>query len=356
MFDRNVVFRRFVGREPNLDALARSERSGVRARLGTVATALIAAGCVASPTEIVVVVDSDLAIPNDLNRVRVSVTGPSGEQRVSEGALASAADLPATVGLVHRGGPLGDASVLVEGVRGTDTVVARRASFAWEPNQTLALRLDLLRSCLSIVCGPMETCGENGCRPIAVAPEELEPYPPPPRRDASVPDAAVSDDAGPSDASFDAGPLDASVSPDGSIEQDGGLPACAAVPARCEVVPNACVCDSCACNPQCAADCEFACTRGSQCRIEGEGTTRVAGRCNASTCEIAARGTQNAMIACLNGAECTVDCRQAAECGVVCRDTSSCVVHCSGAARCVMADCTPTRCPGNILVCNAACP
>ncbi|MCC6876604.1 MAG: hypothetical protein IT378_20040 [Sandaracinaceae bacterium] len=304
------------------------------------------------PTEVVVVVDSDLAIPTELDRVRVSVTGPSGEQRVSEGALASAAGLPATVGLVHRGGPLGDARVLVEGVRGTDTVVARRASFAWQPNQTLALRLDLLRACLSITCEPMETCGENGCRLIAVAPDELAPYPPPPRRDASVPDAAVQDDAGRSDA----GPVDASVSSDGSIEQDGGLPVCSALPAQCEVVPRACVCSACTCSPQCSDDCEFACTMGSRCRIQGEGTTRIAGRCSASTCEIAARGSQNAAIACLNGAQCTVDCRQAADCGVVCRDTSSCVVHCNGAGRCVMANCTPTRCPGNILVCNATCP
>jgi hypothetical protein len=75
----------------------------------------------------------------------------------------------------------------------------------------VALRLDLWRRCASVVCGADETCGDAGCRAIAVGPEEL------PEWSGSLPgavDASTPDDAWSLDArEDDDGGVDAAIDP-----------------------------------------------------------------------------------------------------------------------------------------------
>src|SRR5690606_15044428 len=61
-------------------------------------TALLTA-CTGELTELLVVVDSDLAVPSELDSVRVTT-----ESMSAAGALTNVSPLPRTVGIVHRGG------------------------------------------------------------------------------------------------------------------------------------------------------------------------------------------------------------------------------------------------------------
>lgn len=133
------------------------------------AAALLLAGCT-QLTEVVVVVDSDLAVPEELDGVRIDVTSPGGEFRRATAALAGerALPLPRTLGIVHRGGPLEPLVVVATGTLGGRDVVQRRARLAFAPGRTVELRLDLLRSCVGVACPVDQTCAENGCAPSDV--------------------------------------------------------------------------------------------------------------------------------------------------------------------------------------------
>src|SRR5262249_44489487 len=65
-------------------------------RFAIAALALPAWGC-GSLTEIVVSVDTDLAVPADIDRVAITVDGPGTFQAKRAGAVARAADFPTTL-------------------------------------------------------------------------------------------------------------------------------------------------------------------------------------------------------------------------------------------------------------------
>ncbi len=163
------------------------------------AAGLALAGC-AELTEVLVVIDTDLAVPAELDELRVDVIGPDGVARRSEGRLSGPDELPRTLALVHRGGALGPVSVTVTGIAAGSNVVQRRARFDFVPGETRVLRMTLLGACAATRCVGDVTCGENGCRPILVPAEELEPYSPDAIRRT---DAGASPDGG-VDASVDA--------------------------------------------------------------------------------------------------------------------------------------------------------
>jgi hypothetical protein len=162
------------------------------------ALACVAGSCSPVHTEVLIVIDSDMLVPEELDEVRVDLIGPSGETRRSEGSIVSRGDLPRTLGIVDATGGARMVRVTVTGMRRHANVLQRRAAFSFAPNETRILRLDLLRSCVGVSCGSDETCGDNGCRPITIATHELVPYdesmidPP----DAGSLDAAVRSDAG----------------------------------------------------------------------------------------------------------------------------------------------------------------
>lgn len=127
------------------------------------------------PTRIVVVVDTDLSVPAELDAVEVEVTDTTGRTQISTGVLAGA-PLPRTVTLVWSGGALGPVSVRVIGTIGTAgaPVVERHARVWFVPGGTMALRLGLIRSCVRVICASLETCSGSGCRGDEVAPGEFE--------------------------------------------------------------------------------------------------------------------------------------------------------------------------------------
>ena len=125
---------------------------------------------------------SDLSIPQQLDRVSLTIerAGRVEHQRSYplDPTVTGYSQLPATLALLAHEQPELPVLVVVEGRRGADLRVRRRARTHFIPEQSLLLRLALLRRCVAPdpPCGPNETCTEHGCRPIDIDPRTLPPY------------------------------------------------------------------------------------------------------------------------------------------------------------------------------------
>lgn len=141
--------------------------------------ALFTTACSASHptrTEVMVVVDSNLRVPSELDAVEIEASSPKGTKRRAKSSLQKTADLPGTVGLLHPGGALGTFHVVVRGKLGDALVLTREADFSFVQGQTLTLSMNLLRSCVDVTCPADETCGEQGCISQKVPKAELSPW------------------------------------------------------------------------------------------------------------------------------------------------------------------------------------
>ncbi len=201
-----------------------------------VALAVFVSGCTSAPTQLVVLVDSDYAVPDELATVHALVSAPDGEV-VSEHTFtlsgsatpgASRFTLPLSFGMV----PVDDdasrrVDCVVEGMDPAGRVlVARRALTGFIEEQTLLLPMYLLRSCASVVCPQGQTCTERGCVPAAIDPPDLPRVTPGDELDASLRPT----DAGPLDGS----PADAAVWVDRCVMALSGQPdADASCPSIC---------------------------------------------------------------------------------------------------------------------------
>jgi hypothetical protein len=107
--------------------------------------ALALASCADERTEVVVIVDSDLSVPDEIDRFRLE-GDLDMDPRTAEADLTLDGP-PRTLGLVHRGGPLGPLSLRAVALSGTTEVVERQATVSFRPGETLQLRFDLLRAC-----------------------------------------------------------------------------------------------------------------------------------------------------------------------------------------------------------------
>lgn len=346
----------------------------------TLALGLLA--CAQPLTEVLIVVDTDFAIPSELDAINVEVMDPIGTPRAM-GPLRSQRDLPATVGVLHSGGALGPVSVEVRGSISGVVVVQREATFSFVENETRILRINLLRSCRGVTCMAGLTCGENGCRSAQLSAADLEPYQEDLGRiDAGTPgddagrdagtdagqDASVDagtdagSDAGP-DASIDAG-MDAGsdagtdAGSDAGTDAGSGDPPCVGLPAMCGTGGARCICNDCTCDATCSASCEVECIDSDRCDTDGAGTSNVDVECTNSTCAIDASGASNVTVVASMGADVEVDCSGSSSCDVECTGGSSCLVRCVAASSCDISMCATavTTCPMLIRVCGRACP
>lgn len=130
--------------------------------------------CSSDPTQVIVVVDTDLTIPSEVDSVEITVRGPDGEIQTAGGALDAAE--PRTLALTYTGGALGPFQVTAEGLLGDTTVVDRRAAFEFQRGRRLTLPMHLVRTCVGASCVAEETCSEGGCRPIQISATELQPW------------------------------------------------------------------------------------------------------------------------------------------------------------------------------------
>jgi hypothetical protein len=178
--------------------------------------ALLAFGCgTASVTEIVVVADTDLTVPDGIDAIRISVTDEAGALQEGLADLRAGAPRPVTLGLVSQSGE-GTLEVVVIGERDGIEILRRTGRVTFERGRMLALRMDLWERCVAQLCGAERACGDAGCRPIVIDPAELTEWSgaPPPSPDAAiVPDTGVP--------TRDAGPRDAGHLFDTSVPSDG---------------------------------------------------------------------------------------------------------------------------------------
>ncbi len=121
-----------------------------------------------------VVVRSDLT---RIDEVRVRVDGMDERKEAAADDL-DANPLPRTVAVVHTGGPLGPIDVVVEGFIDGDVIVSRRAALSFVRGRNLMVEIDLVASCVGMVCTDRErTCIDGGCAPARVDLDDLGEWP-----------------------------------------------------------------------------------------------------------------------------------------------------------------------------------
>lgn len=148
------------------------------------------AGC-ADETTIRVVVESDLAIPAQLDEVVVEVGGQSAIARLED-----ASSLPATLVLRASGDALGPFEVRVVGKRGGAEAISVVRSIAFQPGATTTVTVRLEAACLGVPCAAGTRCEAGTCVPDGTS-------------DAGVIDAGGGDASGPDASGPDAGGPDA---------------------------------------------------------------------------------------------------------------------------------------------------
>jgi hypothetical protein len=125
----------------------------------------------APATEVVVVVDSDLRVPEHIDRVLFRVVGSTVLQS-TEIPLSTDAQFPLTHGVYPSG--RNDFTVVATGQRGTANVVEDRATTGFVDGERRMLTLWLGWDCIGVVCPTAtDVCSRNGCRPQTIAPETL---------------------------------------------------------------------------------------------------------------------------------------------------------------------------------------
>lgn len=301
-------------------------------------------GCT-GPTELVVLTESDLAVPTELDELVFEIEAPDGRRSTRTAPLTGqdAVELPVTVVLLHGEGPLGPVEVSAIG-RADGVEVVRRGAIAWfVAGRSVLVPLDLTRSCLDVTCPLGTTCVAGACHTL--------PY------DGS--------DGG-------AGPVDAGGHVGPSPVEDAGDsgPVCAAGCACVQSCEGGCQCeDGCHCDLYCGAGAD--CTSGkckdvgTTCTLSARGAEDLSHTCESDArCTIDARGVSNVdRITCKSDADCEVDCTGASNCEVECQDDATCLLDCSETSNCFISDCGELddgeelqQCADGILVCRRACP
>lgn len=162
----------------------------IRARL--LPPLAIALGC--SPTELVLVVQSDLHQPQEIEEVEIVAAGSAASAPVRVDLTQAEVGFPLTLGLRPAGEP-GEVTVEVVGRLQRDIVVSQRVRTGFVRGESRLLAMELLASCRGVACAPGETCGIAGCTGEEIPGPALPPFagrlPPEPRARAlpAPPDA-----------------------------------------------------------------------------------------------------------------------------------------------------------------------
>lgn len=187
--------------------------------------ALLAA-CGGDVTEIVVSIDSDLAVGTSLSSIEALVTSPSGAVQTATATVTDRADLPVTLVLVHDGGPTEPVRLSIRGLASGGVQAAVSRVVAFRRGERRRLSVFLPGACRGAACESGRSCDRGGaCRDERARDCEYEGEGPCPAPDAGRPDAGV-----------DAGPVTPDAGPPG--EDGGTCPLTAVCGARDRVLPG----------------------------------------------------------------------------------------------------------------------
>lgn len=321
---------------------------------------LTVAGCAAPPSQLVLVVDSDLQIPSELSAVRVTTQYDGvviSSVTFAVASTASSTGLPLSLGIVPlRGDVSRRVRIVAEALDGLgQPVVETSAVIGFLPGRSLRLPMFLAHSCIAIDCPAMQTCTRSGCIDEAIDPEALLPG----ADAATAVDAGGSVDAG---SSVDVGGGDAGRADTGAALS---CTACGAAGSVCEQAcadGASCTCGGgCPCDITCDADasCDVACDGGAACTVVARSAERADLSCTAgASCTLDARSATSVTAECGAGTSCSLGCRSAGTCAVSCTGGAHCTLDCSGSSSCRFAACDGalTVCRAGILACNTVCP
>ena len=141
---------------------------------------VLASGCeVDQPTQIILVVDTDLQVPLELDRIKIriehmGVTAYNLDYHLNPNTSGST-KLPGTLAIKTRKDPNHPVTITVTGFLDATEKVIRRARLPFAPEREVMLRMNLLRACLKekVKCQAAETCTELGCKKIDIDPASL---------------------------------------------------------------------------------------------------------------------------------------------------------------------------------------
>lgn len=131
------------------------------------------AGLISTPacrqplTEIVLTVDTDLAVAGELDHVKIDIQGSSadGGSLFVDVAATDAPTFPLSLGL-ESGGTLGPVDVSVEAWRGGSAAVGLHVRTAFVRGESRTMPLFLTMSCMGQLCQSDETCSLGSCVPV----------------------------------------------------------------------------------------------------------------------------------------------------------------------------------------------
>lgn len=156
-----------------------------------------ALGCGRTVTlgQVMVVVDSDLAIPGEWDTLgmRIAVRGePRLDQRYTVGP--TNLTIPASLDLVQGSDTSTPVTVTVVAFKGTKLLVTQQFVTTIPPERVVTMRMTLNRACEGVVCLPEQTCSDGVCVAQAVDSSALPDFGSPPAAsgDASAPRPDVS--------------------------------------------------------------------------------------------------------------------------------------------------------------------
>lgn len=205
------------------------------AALAVLLCGLFAAGCEAKITEVVLLVETDLRVPEDIDTISVRVNTPGRNIPGLDAPLTGSVrnSLPLSLGLRSESDADTPFTVVVRGLmRGTERIRAE-VSTRFVPGERRLLHIRLTMECLGVTCADGETtCRYGECREVFVDPALLPPFA---GFDLGV-DAQVVDggpvEGGPEDAGDRDGapPGDGGSCPAGDSGVVGAPPGC--IPAR----------------------------------------------------------------------------------------------------------------------------
>jgi len=143
------------------------------------AATLLASACATDAvplTELIVVIDSELAVPDEIDQVELAVTGPAGTTRTTGRVTLGAGNpsLPVTFGLSPQSDLLSPVVITVTAARiDTDVIVARVRTGFVERESKLVFIL-LRHQCRDHV--DPDSCTPADCRSVEIAPTALPPW------------------------------------------------------------------------------------------------------------------------------------------------------------------------------------
>lgn len=143
----------------------------------------ICGGCESPPTELVVVVDSDLRVPGELDAVRIDVRGPEEQMANRSTSLdpedMDARSLPLVLPVVAGGGELEPVTIEVRGLADETEILRRTVETGFVRGQARVVHIVLVRACFEAEpCPEGQSCGAGGeCVDNAVPADSLDEWP-----------------------------------------------------------------------------------------------------------------------------------------------------------------------------------